>query len=181
MKRFSIGAAAAVIAALLAGAAFAQVDGEGDPGPHGERAGDRAGARMALQMLHAADADGDGSVTRAEVEALSAEMFAWLDRTGDGVLDLADRSPVEQRLAAKAEAAGIARPGGARRGRGGEGRFGVGDLMADGAVTRAEYLERGMPFFDRLDANGDDVVTGDEIEAAMAARERFARWWRAGE
>ncbi|MGJ3231287.1 MAG: EF-hand domain-containing protein [Oceanicaulis sp.] len=146
------------------------------------RAQGRRGA-YALIRLGAADANGDKQVTRAELEALRAEEFAYRDRDGDGAISLIDLSPTQQRLADMA---------GDDEGRLGRGMLARLDENQDGRVTRAEFMNAPSPAFDRLDANADGVVTGEEIDAALQARgeqrserraERRGRmdraaWWR---
>jgi hypothetical protein len=182
MKKMIVFTAAAS-ALILTGVAAAQ---PGPRAPHDPHHGDgehRRGA-MALMMLGAADYDGNNTVTRAEVERLQSEEFAFRDRNGDGYLDQADASPTRQRLAAmRSEGA----EGGPRRRAPravGEGREPV-DADGDGRVSRAEFLGRELGGFDRLDANGDDAVSPDEIDAAIESRQerRGARrealqWWR---
>jgi hypothetical protein len=174
---------AAALALILTGAASAQMAPRAGHGPH-HGDGEHRRAAMALMMLGAADYDGDNTVTRAEVERLQSEEFAFRDRNGDGYLDEADASPTRQRLAAM-------RPDGAEGGprrraprAGGEDREPV-DANGDGRISRAEFLGRELVIFDRLDANGDDAVSPEEIDAAMESRRerRGARrdglqWWR---
>ncbi|WP_417478573.1 hypothetical protein [Maricaulis sp.] len=88
-------------AMLVAGAVAQAQPGRGGHDGPGRHGGGQGGGMM---MLHLADANGDGSVTRAEVDALQAEMFEWKDRNGDGYLDAADQSPVRQRMRAMHEA-----------------------------------------------------------------------------
>ncbi len=179
MKKMIVFTAAAS-ALIFTGVAAAQHGPRAPHGPHGD--GEQRRAGMALMMLGAADYDGNNTVTRAEVERLQSEEFAFRDRNGDGYLDQADASPTRQRLAAM-------RPDGAEGGRrfarrAGERREGI-DADGDDRISRAEFLGRELHLFDRLDANGDDAVSPDEIDAAMAARSerRGARreamqWWR---
>lgn len=151
------------------------------PGRHG-------GAARGMAMLEAADLNGDNTVTRAEIETLEAEEFAWRDRNGDGFLDQADASPTMRRMQelrqerrAEAGMDGDRREG--RRGRHhrrGERLDGL-DANDDGRISRAEFTGRGRPLFDRLDTNGDDALTPDELDAALERRQahREARfWWR---
>jgi hypothetical protein len=86
---------AAACVLIISGVAAAQ---PGPGGPRGEGPG-RGGPGMAIMMLGAADYNGDNTVTRAEVEQLRSEEFAWRDRNGDGFLDREDASPTRQRLA----------------------------------------------------------------------------------
>jgi hypothetical protein len=157
---------------VFAAAAEAQHRGHHGRGGHGPA--------RAMMMLQAADANGDNSITRAEVEALQAEMFEWMDRNGDGYLSSEDRSPMHQRLAAIRDAEGSERRE-RRRDRHGA-RHEERDADGDGRISRAEFLNGEHRGFDRLDANNDDVVTPDELDAAVeAARERREGrrfWWR---
>lgn len=178
-----------MITVLVAGVAGAAVMATGvlaDPGGkrgqdrgHGARGGQ--GAQGAMMLLRAADLNDDKQITRAEVRGLREEMFAWMDRTGDGVLNSADQSPLRQRLAAKALAEGR-EPGerSGRRGgdRGERGMMGASDADGDGAISLAEFVNADAPLFERLDANQDDVITGAEIDAAMAERRAKRAWWR---
>ena len=161
---------AAASAVLLAGAAAAQ------QGPRGGHDGDHRRGAMALMMLGAADYDGNNIVTRAEVERLQGEEFAFRDRNGDGYLDDADASPTRQRLAAMRPEDAAAAP---RR------RAPRLDADGDGRISRAEFLGRELRIFDRLDADSDDAVSPEEIEAAMesrrarrGARRETMQWWR---
>jgi hypothetical protein len=191
---------------LAAGAANAQPMGghHGRGGPDGHRGGPGGGMEHGMMMLRAADADGDNSITRAEVDALQAEMFTWMDRTGDGYLDDADKSPVRRRMQAIIEAERAARgadgtgdqrgrgfrrqdgpaggPEGRRRGPGGPGGDAMGmrgaDADGDGRISRAEFLGAEHPGFARLDANSDGVITPDELDAAVDQRHSRRFWWR---
>lgn len=159
---------------VFAAAADAQHRGPGGRGSHGPA--------QALMMLQAADANGDNSITRAEVDALQAEMFDWMDRNGDGVLSSADRSPMHQRLAALREASGEER--GRHHGRRGgrSDRLQDRDENGDGQISRDEFLGGEIRMFDRLDTNGDNVITPDELDAAVeSGRDRHENrifWWR---
>jgi hypothetical protein len=111
--------------------------------------------------LGAADADGDGRVARAELEALRAEEFVYRDRDGDGAITLVDLSPTRQRLADMA---------GDDEGRLGRDALAGLDADNDGRVTRSEFMNAPTPVFDRLDADADGVVTGAEIDAGLQSR-----------
>lgn len=148
--------------------------GAGAPGLFAGREGP-AGRGLVLgglRWLAAADENGDRSVTRAELDGLRAEMFDWLDRNADGVLDIADRSPIAQRLAARGEAA-PPRLGPVLGGV-------VGGLDADGdaAISREEYDAAPAFMFERLDADADAVVTPQEMDAALERRQAEMYWWR---
>ncbi|MGK0267361.1 MAG: hypothetical protein ACI82N_001614 [Maricaulis sp.] len=180
-------------AMMLAGTAAQAQPGRGHDG-HGPggRGGPGGGMEHGMMMLRAADANGDNSITRAELDALQVEMFDWMDRNGDGYLDAADQSPMHQRMramhAADPEAAdrperegrhGMRHGGGERRGPGG-GEDGMRRADADGdnRVSRAEFLGMEHPGFAQLDQDSDGVVTPAELDAAADQRHDRRRWWR---
>lgn len=177
-KSFLIIAGAAGLAMSVTAIADAQHRGRGHHGGGHHMRG--------MMMLRAADANQDNTITRAEVDQLQSEMFAWMDRNGDGVLSSADRSPVHQRLAAlRAENASDddgERRRGRRGGRGHDRGLRGMDTNEDGQVTREEFMARGAPGFERLDANDDGQVTADELDAAVERgrerREDRRFWWR---
>lgn len=178
MKIMMIASAAAAMAVLFAGAADAQRATQGHHGPSAERG---QGMR-ALMMLGAADYDGNNTVTRAEVERLQGEEFAFRDRNGDGFLDQADASPIRQRLAQQRGDAAQSRRGPRGRGSGAVARL---DEDEDSRISRAEFMNRELVLFGRLDADADGAVTAEEIDAALAsrrenhrARREARQWWR---
>jgi len=167
---------------------FAQ---DGGPSPHGPRGG----------MMMMADANRDGTITKAELTAALEARFARLDANKDGKLTQEDRAILRQqrldeRFAAmdtdkngqisKAEFAAVhqGRDGGHDRmgkpdgpeGRGwGHRRPGHGDAGRDGAITKAEFMARPLAMFDKADANHDGKVTAEEMKAA---REAFRDGWK---
>jgi hypothetical protein len=167
VKSIGLLVAAGALALVAASAGMAQ--DRGRPGPRGAGFGPGPG----LFALQAADADGDRSVTRAELDALAAEEFAWRDHSGDGAIDEGDLSPTMRRLVAQRSENDDAPP---RRQRERPGRV---DADEDGRVTRDEFLTFQTSFFERLDADTDGVVTPDEMDAGADARRDRGRWWRA--
>ncbi len=169
---------AAVSALMITAAASAQ---HGPGGRHEGGEGRHGGAR-ALIMLGAADLNGDNTVTRSEVEQLHADEFAFRDRNGDGYLDQADASPMMQRMAAMRPDDAEPRRFGRRGGQGPMERL---DADEDGRISRAEFIGRELRMFSELDANGDDAVSPDEIDAVIEARQgrrgerrEAFQWWR---
>lgn len=194
MKTLKLLTTLAGTAVLLTGA-MAEAQHRGGRG--GDRGGDHArdgggSHQRASMMLRAADADGDRSVTRAEIDDLQAEMFVYMDRNGDGFLDNEDKSPIHQRMRliheqrrAEAGEDGEGRHEGRRGGRGGRRGPGGGhndhgraDADQDGRVSRDEFMATTGPLFDRLDANDDDVISPDELDAAAERRQGRGQWWR---
>jgi len=184
MKRVMVFTAASAVLAT-SGLAMAQGYGGRQGGQEQARMGQ--GAR-AVMMLGAADLNGDNTVTRAEVDQLRSEEFAYRDRNADGFLDIQDASPTRQRMAALYPDAGERDTRRTRRG-GRQGQDGADDRMArldtneDKRVSRAEFMNRPSQAFDRLDTNNDDAVTPAELDAALDQRaQRRAQnrtpWWR---
>ncbi|WP_150294976.1 EF-hand domain-containing protein [Sphingobium estronivorans] len=156
-------------------------------------------------MLMMADANKDGTLTKAELTAALEARFTRLDANRDGKIDQTDRDMLRQqrldeRFAAmdsdkngqisKAEfmAAHPGRdgmrdhmgPGGRGWGHGGPGRGMMrggldGGMQKDGAMTKAEFMARPLAMFDKADTNHDGKVTADEMKAARAA---FRDGWK---
>lgn len=105
--------------------------------------------------LTRADANGDGVVEWAEVQEMRATMFARLDRDENGVVNAEDRprGPIGRRFdTAFADV---------------KSRF---DADADGGVSRTEFVDAPAPAFEAADADGDRVLSAEEIAAAQDAR-----------
>jgi hypothetical protein len=102
------------------------------------------------------DADKDGAVTQAEVDAFKAAQFAKIDANSDGKVTAEELVAFHetQEAARKTEMAGkmIERM----------------DSDADGALTAEELAAMPQPktLFEMLDADGDGSVTKAEAEAA---------------
>ena len=119
------------------------------------------GAEDRRPSFEALDADGDGKVTQAELEAFRASRFAEIDTNGDGSVS---REEFLAQAAARSEA---------RAGR----MFERLDADGDGALSR-DAIEAGRGrgpdparMISRLDTDGDGALSEDEFEAA---RERLA-------
>ncbi|MBC2776151.1 EF-hand domain-containing protein [Parasphingopyxis marina] len=91
-----------------------------------------------------ADADGNGSLNRAEYDAMSEARAARMRAHGD-------RAATEGRSRGARHAAHFERM----------------DSDSDGRVTLAEISERALARFDRADANSDGTVTPEERRAAV--------------
>ncbi|AOY92440.1 Ca2+ sensor [Cupriavidus sp. USMAA2-4] len=157
---------------LVTGAAFAQ--SAVDPAAS---AADGAKPMMGMDMGHhrdglgwldAADANGDGAVTKAEFDAL----FRRIDTNHDGKIDKAEAQAFRKAMWEQRRAKMEARF---------EARFKAADKNGDGALTREEVqagLPRLAPHFDQLDANHDGKLTLDEIRAGMRKMHeaRMQRW-----
>jgi Ca2+-binding EF-hand superfamily protein len=145
-------ALAAVTGATLSTAAFA--DRMGDMG--GQMGGPMGG--LAQIDFAAVDADKDGKITPAEVDAFRAAEVTAADTDKDGKLSAAELSAMQlARLTARAEdmaARMIERH----------------DADGDGALTAAELATRPAPqnLFDRADTDADGALSQAELDAARA-------------
>ena len=179
MNNFQLMTALASATLLLSGAAAEAQHRGGGPGG-GER------HQRASMMLRAADSNGDNSITRDELNELHAEMFDWMDRTGDGFLDEADQSPVNRRMRAlheeRMEEGGDERTGRHhRRGPHSGGPEGMehrqADTNEDGRISRDEFMNMDQ-VFGRLDSNEDGIISPEEMDEAVESRRESRRWWR---
>jgi len=127
---------------------------------------------VAQGRFAAADTDGNGVLSRAEVERAlprHASRFAAIDVNGDGNL-----SPEELRAYSRARGS---RARNAPTESAFADHFRRADLDRDGALTKAE-AEQGLPRvaqkFERIDANGDGRLSLEELQAWFATK-RAAR------
>lgn len=160
MKRTSLISAVAMIA-VLGSAAASFADGKKDM----ER---RGGMMPTFEML---DADGDGLVTEAEMDAYKkAEMdarkaarFAEADTDGNGSLSAEEMSA---KMPGKGEKDKKGEKGSERKTERLEKMISRMDTDGDGEVSAAEMdaMEK-KSLFERLDTNGDGVLTADEFAA----------------
>lgn len=140
------GSALILVAALMGAAAYAQ---DSMPPKH-------AGGPFDFAAL---DADKDGKVTKAEVEAFRAAKVKAMDANADGKISAEELAA--PRIAAatdriKARSAEMVKKM---------------DSDGDGMLSAAELAARPGPemLFDRIDANSDGAVTQDEVDAARQA------------
>ena len=96
-------------------------------------------ALTAMEVFEAADADGDGRLSQAEIDALRNDLLAAHDADGDGNLDLEEFAGLWQETT---------RPLTVRI-------FQMLDTDGDAIVTRAEYDRPLAAIVTRLDRDGD--------------------------
>ncbi len=106
------------------------------------------------RLIALADQNGDGVVSRTEMDALRARAFERADRNGDGAIDKAE---LEDLRAAMDDRASM------MRGRAGM-LFRRMDANGDGRLT-ADELQGRSAFFDRADADGDGQLSAAELAA----------------
>ncbi len=95
-KTLILGAAAAAMLSATAMPAFA--DKDGGNGAHAERSGEKHGGkrhhgkrgkgRMAMQMMQRFDVNGDGELTKDEIEGVIDTLYVKADANGDGKVTL---------------------------------------------------------------------------------------------
>ncbi|MFN3387906.1 MAG: hypothetical protein ACK40O_03175 [Allosphingosinicella sp.] len=132
-----------------------------------------------------------GDITRAAAIADAERRFAQLDADGNGTLEAAEmrqafeqrRAERRQRMEARLSAmspeeraqfeqrrAGRGGKEGARRGGGREGGKGMSRRGDGGPVTLAQFRARAEQRFDRLDLDGNGVITAAEQAELRAKR-----------
>ncbi|WP_245216515.1 EF-hand domain-containing protein [Sagittula salina] len=153
----------ALIAALGAGAAQAHDNGRESGSRDGMGPRGAMGGAALEQMITDADADGDGKVTKAEMEAAASKRFSDADTDGDGKLSA-------EELTAQAEAMRVARQE-TRRAKRTEAMIRRFDYDGDGALSQQEMQAmRPADLFDRmlerLDTDKDGALSTGEVQAA---------------
>ncbi|MEM9600398.1 MAG: calcium-binding protein [Pseudomonadota bacterium] len=151
---------------LIAAGALVACAGNPDPPPMDPE----QSARMAERLFERLDANGDGSVTFAEIEADRKEAFARLDANGDGVLGASELDALNDRGLAQAD---VPRRG--RNGRVQTDRLYRMDRNRDGRITLNEFDGPQGSLLDRADFNGDGTVERaefDDMVARLRARRR---------
>ena len=140
----------AIAAALLLAGCGGHRPGPGggpdDPGGPGGRHEEEWHAPV--QILLRFDANHDGSVTRAEMEAGLKAEFAAADANHDGVLELDEVRAVNNKRWGEDQSA--ASP--------------LVDWNHDGVVDFDEFAATARSLFDQMDANGDGVLSPAELK-----------------
>jgi Ca2+-binding EF-hand superfamily protein len=142
------------VVALLVGACGHERGGD-RRGPPGAGFGPGGGPTMmggaqsqARELqLRRFDADADGNITRAEFDRVLKVDFTGADKNGDGDLDNGETRAVNDRLLTQRDISPII------------------DWNADGRVTMDEFAAQWRTLFSRADADGDGIVTAEELKA----------------
>ena len=109
---------------------------------------------QSTEQLLESDTNSDGNISKEEVLSMRSEMFARLDRNGDGVADASDSprvGPPKKRFNQVLE------------------RLAGADANGDGGITEQELLDAPMPAFDEGDTNQDGLLSQDELSALREA------------
>jgi Ca2+-binding EF-hand superfamily protein len=136
------------------------LSGDGHFGRRGH--GGRHGRRF-MRMLHGADANGDGAVTLEEAQAAAAKRFARWDRNADGAIDQSDRDALQGEMMDYRLKRFMH-------------RFGA----KDGKVTREQFTKFRDERFARLDHDGDNTLTGDELPRGRWGMGKHRGGWHHG-
>jgi len=109
----------------------------------------RHGMNMSFEKL---DADGNGEITQAEIDALKAGRFAAADSNGDGALSLEELQAQANKKAEQHAAAMLDRH----------------DANGDGQLSQDELPKpRGSGhMFERMDADGNGSISKEEFDEA---------------
>lgn len=139
--RFKVVAAGTFLGLAASGLALA---GQGHRGHHG--------GMLGAHVFERVDTNKDARVTRAEAQSATENLFTRLDANKDGAV-----TPEEGQTGARAIAQEEI-----------EARFKTQDVNQDGRVTLEESK---LPprFFEKLDKDGDKVLTRNEIDAGRHA------------
>jgi hypothetical protein len=137
---------AAALALIFAGLATVAAAQPGDGhGRWGHARHDGRGERVAHvdAMFRVLDADRDGRITAAEIDARRKARFAAADADADGRLSMAEFDAMRRAMETERMFARL-------------------DADGDGFVTEAEAAAHEPRMLSRLDDDGDGVVTRDE-------------------
>lgn len=123
-----------------------------------------SGGRAQLPSFETLDADGDGQITKAEMEARGAARFAETDTDGNGELS-------KEELTARASKNNERRV---------EKMLDRLDADNNGSISQAELDAAprrggGDRMFSRVDADNDGAISQEEFETAMAKRGNRAK------
>jgi len=154
LRRASPFAVSCLALALLLSACASDDEGEGRHHHRGEgfrgSAHEDQGRTLAMEQLRKLDPHPDGTVTKAGLDHALHDLFAVYDLKHHGRLDVTETRALNAALPARIPGASP-----------------VIDWNMDGVVDYAEFSNQWMVFFERLDANGDGVLTPDEMKSRI--------------
>lgn len=141
-----------------------EASGPGGPGGPGGPMGDPS---QMVDRVMSADQNGDGKITPDEVnDPRMGMMLRGADADGDGAVSKAEIETAMQRMGGGPGGGGFGGPGGGF-GRGGGDmtqRFMSMDKNGDGKITTDEATEQARPMLRQADADGNGEVDAKEIE-----------------
>jgi len=145
----------------------------GRRGEWGKGGGPGRGPGPGMEHLKAADANNDGQITRAEIEAYRGAKFDEIDKDGNGVLSAEEHAAMRGSWGGKGKPGNWDKQGEGKRGKG----MMRGDADGDGKITKAEFVAASDRMLERLDTNGDDIISADEL---ANVRTRFGKGMNKG-
>jgi len=130
------------------------------------------------QWFDALDANGDDVIDRQELEMARRETFARADTDDDGYVTTDEAAGLRDPVMAAAASSG--RGGWMRErmatrqktqdmGQQAAGRIARLDTDGDGRISEAEFVVAENPLVERIDRNGDGLITREEIDESGAA------------
>jgi hypothetical protein len=159
MRKFNPTPRALALATLATGLLTAGILVAAPQAGHGQHRMHAMGGHHMDQV----DTNKDGKISKAEHDAAHARRLATLDRDKDGFVTYAEQKAAREAWKAQREAQAAERF---------TQRL---DKDGDGRVSVAEMGSRGAGMFERMDANGDGVVTQDEMRQGHGRRARHDR------
>jgi Ca2+-binding EF-hand superfamily protein len=150
-------------------AGFGGRPGEAPAGAPGLPGLPGGGPMVAMPILRALDADGDGEISKAEIEG-AAKALTALDKNGDGKLsrdEILPNFPAGGFPGGPGAAGRPGQPGAPGRGNPEEmaRRLKEADKNGDGKISKEEAPDQLKDRFDRIDANGDGQLDEAELKA----------------
>ena len=131
---------------------------------------------VTLPVLRALDADGDGEISKSEIEGASKALAA-LDKDGDGKLSREEILPNFTGTSFPGRPGPDGRPGQPGAGRPNPEellrRLKEADKNGDGKISKEEAPDQMKDRFDRIDANGDGQLDETEIKAMLERMRDF--------
>lgn len=193
----TVAAGALLTGGLAATGALAKDDGPGRGGARGgmmmmadaNKDGNLTKAELTASLearFAKMDVNGDGTLTKEDRDLRRQQRldarFTQLDADRNGQISKSEFTTGHERRADTARTGDKASGkdgrhwGGRHHHRGfGKGMKAGPDGAKDAAVTRDQFVARGMTMFDRLDANKDGTVTAEEMKTA---REAMRKAWQ---
>lgn len=164
MRKLTLALSTAALA--ISGAAMAQTASEHTKGPRPDmtRTQAQAKAEAAFAKL---DANLDGRLDQADRAAMKAGMFDRIDTDRNGSISRAEFDAMHAKRGGMHESAGH-RMAGQQGKMSGRMKGKMGGMMGAEAepITRQAFVDRALSRFDRADANRDGTVTQAERKAA---------------
>ena len=151
LKYLPLVIAAAGIATLIGTRSFADSHAMGPDGGHGHW------GRWLIQEM---DANKDGKVTQAEIDAFEAARAAEIDANHDGKITADEIQAFREKERAKRQAAMLARM----------------DTNGDGSVSVQEYEAAQTWRLARMDRNGDGTIDEQDMQGGGGMQHRHHPW-----